>query len=74
MKASTYRILLSYRDNSYVIFINNHVCNLNQSYTNSLSADNKLRIVDLLAKNCSDESKLKRLQDKYRKKQNKVCM
>lgn len=58
----------------YFIFINNHVYNLNQSYTNSLSADNKPRIVYLLAKNCSDKSKLKRLQDKYRKKQNKVCV
>ena len=72
IKASTYGIMLSYRGNSYFIFINNHVYNLNQSYTNSLSADNKPRIVYLLAKNCSDKSKLKRLQGKYRKKQNKV--
>ncbi|XP_067031902.1 uncharacterized protein [Acropora muricata] len=39
--------------------------------TKAIEADNKLRIVDLLAKNCSDESKLKKLQDKYKKKQNK---
>ncbi|XP_068684036.1 uncharacterized protein [Montipora foliosa] len=37
----------------------------------AVEAEDKPRIVDMLAKNCSDKSKLKKLQEKYRKKQNK---
>lgn len=45
-----------------VNFVNNSI----------LSAENKGQIIEILAKNCSDKSKLKKLQDKYKKKHDKV--
>ncbi|KAL9954885.1 hypothetical protein ACROYT_G042470 [Oculina patagonica] len=37
----------------------------------AIEAEDKTKIVDILAKNCADKSKLQKLQDKYKKKHNK---
>lgn len=36
--------------------------------------ENKAQIVDILAKNCANKSKLEKLQDKYKKKHDKVLI
>ena len=42
------------------------------SFLNCFSAEDKTKIVDILAKNCADKTKLQKLQDKYKKKHNQV--
>lgn len=38
----------------------------------NFSAEDKTKIVDILAKNCAEKTKLQKLQDKYKKKHNQV--